>query len=411
MLDMNKNISFEKIKSLSEEFIMPTYRQSLCLEKGKGIYLYSTDGRVFLDFTSGIAVTNLGHCHPEIIDTICNQSNELMHASNLFYNKLQPQLAEQLVECTGLENAKCFFCNSGAEANEGMIKLARLWGSSTNRYEIITMKQSFHGRTLATLTATGQDKVKKGFGPLPEGFVYADYNNLDSVESLINSSTVAVMVESIQGEGGVIPADKIFLRKLRDLCDCNNILLLCDEVQAGIGRTGKWFGFQHADILPDVISSAKGLGNGFPIGALIAKAELANVFQPGNHATTFGGNPLSSAVSLKVIEIIKNNNLLNNAELIGLHLKSKLTKELSKYEWIDNIRGLGLMLGIVLNVEAIYLQKKLEENGLLAIATAGNILRMLPPMIISIEEANKSIDLIIKSCNDINDEMINLKKL
>ncbi|MEC8753129.1 MAG: aspartate aminotransferase family protein [Verrucomicrobiota bacterium] len=407
---MNKNISFEKIKSLSEEFIMPTYRQSLCLEKGKGIYLYSSDGRVFLDFTSGIAVTNLGHCHPEIIDTICNQSNELMHASNLFYNKIQPQLAEQLVECTGLENAKCFFCNSGAEANEGMIKLARLWGSCSNKYEIITMKQSFHGRTLATLTATGQDKVKKGFGPLPKGFVYADYNNLDSVESLINSSTVAVMIESIQGEGGVIPADKIFLRKLRDLCDNNNILLLCDEVQAGIGRTGKWFGFQHADIKPDVISSAKGLGNGFPIGALIAKAELSNIFQPGNHATTFGGNPLSSAVSLKVIEIIKNDNLLSNAERMGLHLKSKLSKELSKFEWIENIRGLGLMLGIVLNVEANYLQKKLEENGLLAIATAGNILRMLPPMIISIEEVNKAIDLIIKSCNDIDNEMKNLKK-
>ena len=218
------------------------------------------------------------------------------------------------------------------------------------------------------------------------------------------------MVESIQGEGGVIPADKIFLRKLRDLCDNNNILLLCDEVQAGIGRTGKWFGFQHADIKPDVISSAKGLGNGFPIGALIAKAELSNIFQPGNHATTFGGNPLSSAVSLKVIEIIKNDNLLSNAERMGLHLKSKLSKELSKFEWIENIRGLGLMLGIVLNVEAKYLQKKLEENGLLAIATAGNILRMLPPMIISIEEANKAIDLIIKSCNDIDNEMKNLKK-
>ena len=354
---MDKSISFEKIKLLSEKYVMSTYRQSLCFEKGMGAYLYGSNGKSFLDFTSGIAVTNLGHCHPEIIEVIKYQSDNLIHISNLFFNKIQPQLAEQLVACSELPNAKCFFCNSGAEANEGMIKLARLWGSNDDKYEIITMKQSFHGRTLATLTATGQEKVKKGFGPLPEGFVYADYNDLNSVKSLINSKTVAVMVESIQGEGGVIPADKTFLRELRKLCSEHNILLLCDEVQAGMGRTGKWFGFQHADIKPDVISSAKGLGNGFPIGALIAKDELSNVFQPGHHATTFGGNPLSSAVSLKVIEIIKKNNLLRNAEIVGNHLKTKLKESLKVFDWVEDVRGLGLMLGIVLNIEAIHLQK------------------------------------------------------
>ena len=406
---MDKSISFEKIKLLSDKYVMSTYRQSLCFEKGMGAYLYDSNGKAFLDFTSGIAVTNLGHCHPEIIEVIKYQSDNLMHVSNLFFNKIQPQLAEQLVACSGLPNAKCFFCNSGAEANEGMIKLARLWGSNDDKYEIITMKQSFHGRTLATLTATGQEKVKKGFGPLPEGFVYADYNDLNSVKSLINSKTVAVMVESIQGEGGVIPADKTFLRELRKLCSEHNILLLCDEVQAGMGRTGKWFGFQHADIKPDIISSAKGLGNGFPIGALIAKDELSNVFQPGHHATTFGGNPLSSAVSLKVIEIIKKNNLLRNAEIVGNHLKTKLKESLKVFDWVDDVRGLGLMLGIVLNIEAIHLQKKLEENELLAIATAGNILRLLPPMIITINEANKAVDIIIKSCEQINSEMKKLK--
>lgn len=403
---MISNITSEKIISLTNEFIMPTYLQEITMIKGDGIYLWDIDGKKYIDFTSGIAVTNIGHCHPNVTEAINNQSRNLIHASNLYYNELQPQLAKKLVEYANLPTGKCFFCNSGAEANEGMIKLARLWGSKKNKYEIITMNQSFHGRTLATLTATGQEKVKKGFGPLPKGFVHANYNDIDSVKKLINSNTVGVMVESVQGEGGVIPANFDFLQSLQALCNENQILLLCDEVQAGIGRTGEWFGFQNYNIKPDVISLAKGLGNGFPIGAILAKGELANIFKPGNHATTFGGSPLASAVALSVLNTI-DNGLLHHTKSIGKYLKDELSNIVTENkEWMNEVRGIGLMLGIVLNIPAKTFQNMLLENGLLTIATAGNILRILPPLIVTKQEIDKSIEIIKKVCSEIHPDIL-----
>ncbi|MEA2068355.1 MAG: aminotransferase class III-fold pyridoxal phosphate-dependent enzyme, partial [Verrucomicrobiota bacterium] len=299
----------QQIEKLQKEHLIPTYAPGLALVEGSGSNVWDAEGNEYLDFVSGIAVTNIGHCHPRMVHAIQDQVETLVHVSNLYYNEKQPQLAKALAEYSGLPGAKCFFCNSGAEANEGLIKLARLWGSGKGKYEILTMRQSFHGRTLATLTATGQEKVQAGFDPLPEGFAYAAFNDLQSVEDAIGSRTAAVLVEALQGEGGVIPADPGFLSNLRKLCNEKGILLLCDEVQCGMGRTGKWFGFQNYGIQPDAFSLAKGLGNGFPIGAMVAGSTLADIFQPGHHATTFGGTPLACSAALSVIEVLEEEEL------------------------------------------------------------------------------------------------------
>jgi acetylornithine/succinyldiaminopimelate/putrescine aminotransferase len=315
-------------------------------------------------------------------------------------------LAKALSGLSGLPGARCFFCNSGAEANEGLIKLARLWGSGTGRYEVITMRQSFHGRTLATLTATGQEKVQKGFGPLPEGFVYAHFNDLESVEDAITPRTAAVLVEALQGEGGVIPAEPEFLAGLRKLCDERGLLLLCDEVQCGMGRTGKWFGFQNYGIQPDAFSLAKGLGNGFPIGAMVAGEKLAQVFQPGHHATTFGGTPLACAAALSVIEVIEEEGLLDHTLMMGAHFVEGLCDIAMKHkQWVAQVRGLGLLLGLVLDVPALPLQKKLQEKGLLALATAGNVLRLLPPMNVTKAEIDQALQLIGEACAELHEAM------
>jgi predicted acetylornithine/succinylornithine family transaminase len=385
---------------------MSTYAPGLALVEGAGTSVWDAEGNEYLDFVSGIAVTNIGHCHPAMVRAVQDQVETLVHVSNLYYNEKQPQLAKALAECSGLSGAKCFFCNSGAEANEGLIKLARLWGSDKGRYEVITMRQSFHGRTLATLTATGQDKVQKGFGPLPEGFVYANFNDLLSVENAITARTAAVLVEALQGEGGVIPSEPEFLPGLRKLCDAHGILLLCDEVQAGMGRTGKWFGFQNYDVLPDAFSLAKGLGNGFPIGAVVASETLADVFQPGHHATTFGGTPLACAAALAVIGVIEEEELLANAMMMGAYFVEGLCAIAAGHkQWIAGVRGLGLLLGLVLDVPALPLQKKLQEKGMLALATAGNVLRLLPPLNVSQTEIDQALKLIGEACTELHDEM------
>jgi acetylornithine/succinyldiaminopimelate/putrescine aminotransferase len=267
------------------------------------------------------------------------------------------------------------------------------------------MQKSFHGRTLATLTATGQEKVQTGFGPLPEGFKYAKFNDIQSVEDAITSKTAAVLVEALQGEGGVIPADPEFLSDLRKLCDERNILLLCDEVQAGMGRTGKWFGFQNYDVQPDAFSLAKALGNGFPLGAIVAGAKLADVFQPGHHATTFGGTPLACAAALSVIDVIEEEGLLANTMAMGAYFVEGLCELAMKHKkWISGVRGLGLLLGLVLDVPAAPLQKKLQEKGMLALATAGNILRLLPPLNVSQAEVDQALKLLGEACVDLHEE-------
>ncbi|MDZ8119416.1 aspartate aminotransferase family protein [Pontiella agarivorans] len=395
-----------EIERLQKDYLMPTYAPGLALVEGAGAHVWDADGNEYLDFVSGIAVTNIGHCHPKMIRAVQDQVETLVHVSNLFYNAKQPVLAKKLAERSGLPGAKCFFSNSGAESNEGLIKLARLWGSEHGKYEIITMRQSFHGRTLATLTATGQEKVQTGFGPLPQGFVYATFNDIDSVEEAISSKTAAVLVEALQGEGGVIPADQEFLSDLRKLCDERGILLLCDEVQSGMGRTGKWFGFQNYDVIPDAFSLAKGLGNGVPIGAIVAGEKLADIFQPGRHATTFGGTPLACAAALSVIEVIEEEELLANTQMMGAYFAEGLCELAMKYKkWIAGVRGLGLLLGLVLDVPAAPLQKKLQEKGMLAIATAGNVLRLLPPLNVTQEEIDQALKLIGEACADLHDEM------
>jgi len=391
---------------MQKQYLMSTYAPGIALVEGAGTHVWDAEGNEYLDFVAGIAVTNIGHCHPKMVRAVQDQVETLVHVSNLYYNEKQPLLARALSVHSGLPGAKCFFCNSGAEANEGLIKLARLWGSGQGKYEVVTMRQSFHGRTLATLTATGQDKVQKGFGPLPEGFVYATFNDLQSVEDAITSKTAAVLVEALQGEGGVIPADQEFLAGLRKLCDEKGILLLCDEVQCGMGRTGKWFGFQNYDIQPDAFSLAKGLGNGFPIGAIVAGAKLADLFQPGHHATTFGGTPLACAAALSVIEVIEEEELLVNTMMMGAYFVEGLCDiALAHKKWIAQVRGLGLLLGLVLDVPALPLQKKLQEKGLLTLATAGNVLRLLPPLNVSQSDVDDAVRLIGEACAELHDEM------
>lgn len=396
----------EEIAKLQHENLIPTYAPQLALVEGTGTFVWDAEGNEYIDFVSGIAVTNIGHCHPKMVHAVQDQVEKLVHVSNLYFNEKQPLLAKKLADKSGLPGAKCFFSNSGAESNEGLIKLARLWGNEQGKYEIITMRQSFHGRTLATLTATGQDKVQTGFGPLPEGFVYANFNDIDSVKDAITPKTAAILVEALQGEGGVIPADKEFLLDLRALCDENDILMLCDEVQSGMGRTGKWFGFQNYDVLPDAFSLAKGLGNGFPIGAIIAGEKLANVFQPGHHATTFGGTPLACAAALSVVDVIDEEELLTNTMMMGGYMVEGLCSVAMKHKkWISGVRGLGLLLGLVLDVPAAPLQKKLQEKGMLALATAGNVLRLLPPLNVSVQEIDQALGILGEACEELHDEM------
>ncbi len=386
----------EEIISLHVKYVMPTYAPGLALVKGRGAKVWDADGNAYLDFLAGIAVTNVGHCHPRLVRAIKRQAGRLMHVSNLFYNEMQPRLAQALSKRS--LNGKCFFCNSGAEANEALIKLARLWGHDEGRYEIITMRNSFHGRTLATLTATGQAKVKKGFDPLPEGFALADYNDLESVRSAVTDKTVAVLVEAVQGEGGVRPARPDFIKGLAALCKRKNLLLFFDEVQCGMGRTGNWFGFQRYDVEPDAISLAKGLGGGFPIGAIVASPKLADVFQPGTHATTFGGTPLASAAGLAVLEIIEDEGLLKNATKMGDVFMEGLKKVAAKYSFIREVRGAGLMVGLVLNEPAKELETILQKHALIALATADTVIRFLPPLNVTTAEVRRAVRMVDKAC-------------
>ncbi|MCO5045106.1 MAG: acetylornithine transaminase [Verrucomicrobia bacterium] len=375
---------------LNKQYAINTYAPNLLLTRGKGCRVWDADGRSYLDFLAGIAVAQVGHCHPKLVAAIQKQAATLMHVSNLYYNENAPRLAAKLVEKFAAPS-RVFFCNSGAEANEGLIKLARLWGSASGRYEILSMKNSFHGRTLAAITATGQTKYQKGFEPLPAGFAYAEYNNLDSVRAAITDKTVAILVEAIQGEGGVVPATPEFLKGLRALCDEKNLLLLCDEVQCGMGRTGTWFGFQQFGVQADACSLAKGLGGGLPIGAFIAGPKASEVFQPGQHASTFGGNPVACAAALAVIDIIEKERLLDNVARVGELLQTELRALATDYPWIVDVRGRGLMLGVALNHPAKAFEKVLLAKGLIAIATADNVIRMLPPLNITQADAREAL--------------------
>jgi predicted acetylornithine/succinylornithine family transaminase len=384
--------SLEDVVELYSKYVMPTYAPQIALVRGKGTKVWDSTGKVYLDFVAGIAVLNIGYSHPEFVGAIQRQVAELVHVSNLYYCEQQAELARRL---SGLSlGGKCFFANSGAEANEGLIKLARLWGHERGAYEIITMKNSFHGRTLTTAAATGQDKIQKGFEPMPEGFVYADFNDIDSVRPLVNEKTVAVMLEAVQGEGGIIPADEQFMRDVRALCDEKNLLMLCDEVQCGMGRTGYWFGYQAYDVVPDAFSLAKALGSGYPIGAVVSGPKLADVFQPGKHASTFGGTPLACAAALATLDVMEAEDLPARAAEKGALLREGLEAFADKYDFVTGVRGRGLMLGLVLSCDAKPLTDALAEMGMLTIATAGNIIRMLPPLTVTDDELEEALDML-----------------
>lgn len=375
----------EKIIELDSKYIIKTYgRQPIALSHGKGAKVWDFEGKEYLDCFAGIAVNCLGHSHPNIVKTIKNQAEHMIHCSNIYYTKEQSELAELLVKIS--PNDKIFFANSGAEANEGAIKLARKF---TGKGEIIATNNSFHGRTLATVTATGQDKYKKPFKPLPAGFVHVDYDDVNAVANAINNDTAAVMVEPIQGEGGVIVPSDDYLTKLRDLCTQKGVLLILDEVQTGVGRCGKMFASEWADVKPDITTLAKGLGAGIPIGAILANEDVASAFVPGDHGSTFGGNPLVCAVAKTTIETLINDNLVEGAEEKGKYLQEKLDKLKSKHDNIIEIRGKGLLIGLEFNNDGKIKGQDIvdiaREKGFLINNTAGNVLRFAPPLIISKE--------------------------
>ncbi len=379
----------DDIKQLYQRYVMPTYAPKLALVRGQGARVWDAEGKTYLDFIAGIAVLNVGHSHPRVVEAIREQAGRLTHVSNLYYTENQGRLARKLSEAS--LGGKCFFGNSGAEANEGLIKLARLWGHEQGRYEIVCMKNSFHGRTLATAAATGQLKVQKGFEPMPEGFRHAEFNDIASVRAQVNEKTVAVLLEAVQGEGGVLPADPEFMRSVRALCDEKNLLMLCDEVQCGMGRTGHWFGYQAYASAPDAFSVAKALGSGYPIGAIVASPKLSDVFQPGNHASTFGGTPLACAAALATMETIEEENLIERARTVGADFAKRLRKLAKGRDHVLDVRGRGFMLGIVLDRPAQETCARLADNGLLTLATAEKVVRLLPPLNVTDEELDQAI--------------------
>lgn len=389
---MNKNVT-QETQDLYRNYVMGTYPQSdILFVRGQGTELWDARDRRYLDFASGIAVCNLGHCHPAVTKAICDQAQKLVHVSNLYMNENQPRLAQKLIE-NGMDGV-CFFCNSGAEANEALIKLARKWGSDQGRYEIIAMNDSFHGRTLATLAATGRSKYRKGFAPDMAGFQFVPFNDFEAVKNAVNEKTVAVLLEPVQGEGGVLPADPEYLRQVRQLCDEKNILLLFDEVQCGMGRTGHLFAWQGFGVEPDALSLAKAIANGFPMGAMICKRKLAGVLTPGTHASTFGGTPLASAAACAVIDTMIQDKLLENCREQGAFLMDKLRELARKYTFVKEVRGRGLMVGVVLTFPASEVLGSLREKGLVALSAGENVLRLLPPLIVTREECERAADMI-----------------
>ena len=382
------------LSSLYADYVMPTYgRFDLELSHGRGCRIWDFAGREYLDFGAGIAVCSLGHAHPEITEAVSKQAATLVHASNLYRTQPQGHLARRLVEITG--PGKVFFCNSGAEANEGLIKITRKFGHDTGRHEVITFQGSFHGRTMAGISATAQEKVKKGFAPLLDGFVHLPFGDLEAVRAAVGPKTVAIMVEPIQGEGGIHIARAEFLRGLRALCDDFNLLLMFDEIQCGLGRTGEWCGWKSLapELMPDGVSWAKGIANGFPLGAFWASQNrgLADLLGPGTHGTTYGGNPVVCAAGLKVLEIIERDGLLAHVTAMGARLRDGLLALQSPR--IHEVRALGLMVGIDLveGLPALEVVKALMEDGLLTIPAGDRVVRLLPPLNVSAGEIDQAV--------------------
>lgn len=370
--------------------LLPTYKRfEVHVKEAFGTKVIDVNGKEYLDFGSGIGVCNLGHRHPEVQRAVEEQLNQYWHVSNLYHIPIQEDVAKMLVENSAGDYV--FFCNSGAEANEAAIKLAR---KATGKTKIITFKQSFHGRTFAAMSATGQEKIQVGFGPMLETFVYAPFNDIDAVKSLIDEETAAVMLEVVQGEGGVIPAEPSFIQELEKLCKQHSVLFIVDEIQTGIGRTGKRFAYEHYGIQPDIFTLAKGLGNGLPIGALVANERFYDVFGPGTHGSTFGGNPLAMAAAKTVLSLVFDDDFLNEVEQKANYLFAQLNEKLNGLPFVKSIRGKGLMAGIECQDDIGKLLPTFIENGLLVLNAGPNVIRLLPPLIVSKEEIDIAVGIL-----------------
>lgn len=367
-------------------------RLPISFDHGQGVWLWDKEGNKYLDALAGIAVNSVGHAHPRLVRAISDQAAKLIHCSNYFNIDLQEQVAEKLVEHSGLDAV--FFCNSGLEANECAIKIARKFGhlKGIDVPHIIVMKHAFHGRSIATLSATGNPSVKADFSPYTEGFIPVEEGNLEEVEKIVkeDKNIVAILFEPILGEGGVIPLELSYMRGLRELCDQNDILMMCDEIQSGVGRSGKWFAHQWAEVKPDVMTLAKGLAGGVPVGAVVV-SEKANILKPGNHGSTFGGNPLAMRAALETLSIIEEEKLVDNAFEVGKKLKKALSKSLNGFSGVLEIRGKGLMLGIVLDRDAHDILEPALKAGLTFSVTAGNVIRLVPPLIMTEAEADEIV--------------------
>ncbi|HHU31906.1 MAG: acetylornithine transaminase [Zhaonellaceae bacterium] len=396
-------MSNQELIELGQKYLLNTYgRLPVAMVKGQGTHLYDADGNDYLDFVGGLAVNSLGHCHPDIVKAIEEQANRLLHCSNLYWIEPQIKLAKLLVDNSCL--AQVFFGNSGSEANEGAIKLARKYASlkyGQERHEIITMKQSFHGRTLAALAATGQEKFHQDFQPLPQGFTYVPFGNLEALKEALGPKTCAVMVEPIQGEGGVNVPTMDFMQEVWKLCQEKDVLLILDEVQVGMGRTGTLFAYEQFGVEPDILTLAKALGGGVAIGAFLAKEQVTAAFKPGDHGSTFGGNPLATAAGLAAVNAILQDGFLEQVKEKGLYLQNQLEKLQTKYSFIKEVRGLGLIWGMELDRPGADVVSKCMEDGLLINCTNSTVLRLLPPLIVTKEEIDVAVAIMDKALSSV----------
>lgn len=383
----------KEIKEIYDRYVIPNYiRNPILLERGSGVNVWDADGNRYLDLFSGWAVSLLGHCHPRVVEAIQQQAAKLQHAPNIYYTEPQGLLAKHISEKSF--GGQCFFCNSGAEANEAAIKLARIYNAHNGKYKIITFSNSFHGRTLATVTATAQPKYQKGFAPLIEGFSYVPFNDLQALKKSIDDKTCAIMLEPIQGEGGINIATREFMQGIRKLCDEKGLLLILDEVQCGMARTGKYFAYQHYDIEPDIMTLAKALGGGVAVGAMTAKRDIAKSLVPGSHASTFGGNPLACAAGVAVFETIEKENLLENVKKMGSYSMEQLKLLQKTHTTINEVRGIGLMIGIELTINGAEIIKDCIQAGLFLNCTHDKVIRFMPPLNVKKEHIDEGINIL-----------------
>jgi len=396
MNNTQENSSAQQWIARGDKHIATTYgRYPLVAVKGSGCWLWDADGNKYLDFLAGVAVNNLGHCHPAVVQALQQQAETLIHCSNYYHIPTQIELAELL--CANSFADRVFFCNSGAEANEAAMKLVRKYSAEQHgkeRFEVITALASFHGRTIGTISATGQDAVRKGFTPVVPGFKYVPFGDIGAMQEAVSAKTCAVMLEPVQGEGGINVAPPGYLQAVRELCDKNNLLLVFDEVQVGCGRTGKLFAYQHDDVAPDIMTLAKALAGGPPIGAMLAREQVASTFVPGTHGSTFGGNPLITAAAVAAVRTLLNEGVMENCVAMGDYLRGKLEQLSQRYSFAGEVRGRGLILGLKLEIPGADIVKQAMDKGLLINCTAGSVLRFVPPLIVTMAEIDTAMEIL-----------------